>query len=115
MIMLLIMVGLGLPLALILVNTIMFKKSYISKEKLSAFECGFDPKNQARLPFSMRFYLIAIIFLIFDIELALIMPFPLVHSLQEQEFINFTFTFFTFILLAGVLHEWTQGALNWSI
>nr|NP_976158.1 NADH dehydrogenase subunit 3 [Gomphiocephalus hodgsoni]AAO43664.1 NADH dehydrogenase subunit 3 [Gomphiocephalus hodgsoni] len=103
-----------LPLILISINSTLFKKDLISREKMSPFECGFDPKNTARLPFSMRFYLIAVIFLIFDIEIALILPIPFIFNfMSPNTWIMLTFMFLM-ILLGGLFHEWNQGALNWS-
>nr|AFQ62283.1 NADH dehydrogenase subunit 3 [Parocyusa longitarsis] len=90
------------------------KKTFMDREKSSPFECGFDPKSSARLPFSLQFYLIAIIFLIFDVEITLLIP--LIYTLKISNFSQFLFIylFFLFILLIGLYYEWNQGALNWS-
>nr|QHD19771.1 NADH dehydrogenase subunit 3 [Rodolia quadrimaculata] len=97
---------------MMIVNTIS-KKSFKDREKTSPFECGFDPKNSARLPFSLQFFLIAVIFIIFDIEITLIVPFI---SIKNINFLNLLilFIFFISILILGVFHEWKQGALSWK-
>nr|ARH54266.1 NADH dehydrogenase subunit 3 [Curculionidae sp. 1 AH-2016] len=89
------------------------KKTFYDREKNSPFECGFDPKNLARLPFSMQFFLIAIIFIIFDVELTLLLPMILI--LKYSNLINFSLSFFMFIfiLIIGLFHEQNQGSLNW--
>jgi len=84
------------------------------REKSSPFECGFDPKNSARLPFSTRFFLLAVIFLIFDIEIALIMPLPIIISLSILYELTLGGTFFFLILVLGLLHEWREGSLDWK-
>nr|ALI86980.1 NADH dehydrogenase subunit 3 [Cryptolestes turcicus] len=90
------------------------KKTFYDREKSSPFECGFDPKTTARLPFSLQFFLIAVIFLIFDVEITLL--FPMIIMNKVLNLVNFyLFIFFIFILLLGLYHEWKQGALNWSI
>nr|AXS66076.1 NADH dehydrogenase subunit 3 [Staphylinoidea sp. 14 KM-2017] len=92
---------------------ILSKKSFMDREKNSPFECGFDPKSSARMPFSLQFFLIAVIFLIFDVEITLMIPF--VNTMNITNMFNFMmiFNFFMIILLLGLYHEWTQGALNW--
>nr|YP_009544257.1 NADH dehydrogenase subunit 3 [Simulium maculatum]AYO45665.1 NADH dehydrogenase subunit 3 [Simulium maculatum] len=94
--------------------SILSKKAIIDREKSSPFECGFDPMNSARLPFSLRFFLIAIIFLIFDVEIALILPTVMILNTSNLIWWTSTTLFFIFILLVGLYHEWNQGALNWS-
>nr|APX40076.1 NADH dehydrogenase subunit 3 [Orestia punctipennis] len=99
---------------LITVLNLISKKSFYDREKSSPFECGFDPKTSARLPFSLHFFLIAIIFLIFDVEIALLLP--LVMTLNMSNILNYSLVMLTFILilLLGIYHEWNQGALNWT-
>nr|ARH54983.1 NADH dehydrogenase subunit 3 [Deporaus tristis] len=103
-----------LMIMVILVNLIS-KKSFSDREKSSPFECGFDPKNSARLPFSLQFFLIAVIFLIFDVELTLLLP--MVMSMSISNILNYSVTimFFLIILLYGLFHEWKQGALEWAL
>nr|AML26548.1 NADH dehydrogenase subunit 3 [Staphylinidae sp. BMNH 1274697] len=95
--------------------SIISKKTFIDREKNSPFECGFDPKSSARLPFSLQFFLIAVIFLIFDVEITLLIPFIMILKLSSIKIYMAALMFFIFILLAGLYHEWSQGALNWSI
>nr|UZC55009.1 NADH dehydrogenase subunit 3 [Percopsis omiscomaycus] len=83
-------------------------------EKLSPYECGFDPLGSARLPFSLRFFLVAILFLLFDLEIALLLPLPWADQLVSP--IN-TFAWATLVLLLltlGLVYEWTQGGLEWA-
>nr|YP_009236852.1 NADH dehydrogenase subunit 3 [Acraea vestalis]AMJ17322.1 NADH dehydrogenase subunit 3 [Acraea vestalis] len=93
---------------------ILSKKSFLDREKCSPFECGFDPKSIARIPFSLHFFLITMIFLIFDIEIGLI--FPIIPSFKLVNFILWfkISIFFIIVLLLGIYHEWNQNMLNWS-
>nr|WCS91860.1 NADH dehydrogenase subunit 3 [Dyscolus oopteroides] len=93
---------------------ILSKKTFMDREKNSPFECGFDPKNSARLPFSLQFFLIAVIFLIFDVEIALLMPMIMIMKISNLMSWLMVGFFFLFILLIGLYHEWNQGALNWA-
>nr|UJG45312.1 NADH dehydrogenase subunit 3 [Cerodontha fulvipes] len=90
------------------------KKSFTDREKSSPFECGFDPKSSSRIPFSLRFFLITIIFLIFDVEIALILPTVLILPLSNLIIWTMTTIVFLLILLMGLYHEWNQGVLNWT-
>nr|AOY39662.1 NADH dehydrogenase subunit 3 [Scolytinae sp. BMNH 1040065] len=90
------------------------KKSTYDREKMSPFECGFDPKNSARLPFSLHFFLIAIIFAIFDVELTLFLPLVLLTKKMDMMKSSLYMSMFIMILLYGLFHEWNQGALNWT-
>nr|WNH38627.1 NADH dehydrogenase subunit 3 [Melamphaes lugubris] len=83
-------------------------------EKLSPYECGFDPLGSARLPFSLRFFLVAILFLLFDLEIALLLPLPWGDQLLSP---LYTFTWATAVLLLltlGLIYEWMQGGLEWA-
>nr|YP_010191521.1 NADH dehydrogenase subunit 3 [Puliciphora borinquenensis]QZL38256.1 NADH dehydrogenase subunit 3 [Puliciphora borinquenensis] len=108
--------SLFLLISMIMIFLAMFlsKKTIIDREKSSPFECGFDPKSSARLPFSLHFFLIAIIFLIFDVEITLILP--MIICLYNCNILSWIFTcfFFILVLLLGTYHEWAQGALTWS-
>nr|YP_010957414.1 NADH dehydrogenase subunit 3 [Remora brachyptera]WMY90715.1 NADH dehydrogenase subunit 3 [Remora brachyptera]WNH36924.1 NADH dehydrogenase subunit 3 [Remora brachyptera] len=83
-------------------------------EKLSPFECGFDPLGSARLPFSLRFFLVAILFLLFDLEIALLLPLPWGDQL-ENPLLTFTWASLVLLLLTlGLIYEWIQGGLEWA-
>nr|AND96738.1 NADH deshydrogenase subunit 3 [Onthophagus nitidior] len=99
---------------LIILSSIISKKSFIDREKSSPFECGFDPKSSSRMPFSLHFFLIAVIFLIFDVEITLLIP--IIMSIKISSMLNFNLIifFFIFILLFGLYYEWKKGALTWT-
>lgn len=102
------------PIIVILIATILSKKLINDREKRSPFECGFDPKRSARIPFSLRFFLIAIIFLIFDVEIALILPIVIIIKTSNIAIWTISTTFFILVLLRGLYYEWNQGALQWA-
>nr|YP_010546435.1 NADH dehydrogenase subunit 3 [Miridiba trichophora]UYI30131.1 NADH dehydrogenase subunit 3 [Miridiba trichophora] len=104
-----------IAMALILISFTISKKSFMDREKASPFECGFDPKSSSRLPFSLQFFLIAVIFLIFDVEITLLIP--LILTIKITNTLNYLILaiFFMLTLLIGLYHEWNQGALNWAI
>nr|UFI48271.1 NADH dehydrogenase subunit 3 [Gymnosoma dolycoridis] len=103
-----------LSMMVMFLSSIISKKTLIDREKSSPFECGFDPKSSSRMPFSLRFFLITIIFLIFDVEIALILPIILIIKFSNLMVWTITSVIFIMILLLGLYHEWNQGMLNWS-
>nr|YP_002265594.1 NADH dehydrogenase subunit 3 [Tetraphalerus bruchi]ACF35127.1 NADH dehydrogenase subunit 3 [Tetraphalerus bruchi] len=99
---------------LMMISNNLSKKTFSDREKNSPYECGFDPKSSSRLPFSIQFFLIAVIFLIFDVEIALLMPMITSMKLTNLKTWTTTSTLFILILILGTLHEWNQGALDWA-
>nr|AKS04300.1 NADH dehydrogenase subunit 3 [Parasagitta elegans] len=91
---------------LLLLGAVMSFKLKREHEKGSPFECGFDPSGVSRVPFCMKFFLISIIFLVFDVEISLV--FPMIHSLYQV-------LSFLLVLLGGLLYEWTYGGLQWMV
>lgn len=88
-------------------------KIKINREKLSTFECGFEPEHKNRSSFSIRFFIISVIFLIFDVEVTVI--FPIIVTNNTQHTTSLLINIFLFIiLLGGLIFEWQQGSLKWS-
>nr|QBC73146.1 NADH dehydrogenase subunit 3 [Bathysciadiidae sp. MNHN-IM-2013-40843] len=105
--------SLTLSSVILLAAWLMSHPSTLSREKSSPFECGFDPMGNARTPLSMRFFLLAVIFLIFDIEIILLIPFLQLSSSMADPSSFMTVFLFLFILMFGLFHEWNEGSLNW--
>nr|AJJ48437.1 NADH dehydrogenase subunit 3 [Ampullaceana balthica] len=81
-------------------------------EKLTPFECGFEPLSNMRSPFSTRFFILVVLFLIFDVEISLL--FPLVNMIYFNTYtMVLSLMMFLFILLIGIFFEWNEGALDW--
>nr|UGS80289.1 NADH dehydrogenase subunit 3 [Prolachesilla sp. GRAspLA]UGS80302.1 NADH dehydrogenase subunit 3 [Prolachesilla sp. GRA2sp1LA] len=99
---------------MMLLCLILSKKSLFDREKLSSFECGFDQKSSSRIPFSLRFFLITLIFLIFDVEIAILMP--SIYNMETSNILSWILMnlFFIIILIVGIIHEWNQGSLEWT-
>jgi len=94
-----------LSLFLLILIIFLYYRISLDREKSSSYECGFDPKLRARLPFRLRFFLLAVIFLVFDIEVVFLFPIPLCINLSEIYYLyNFRFLFLV-ILLLGTVHE----------
>nr|ANP26495.1 NADH dehydrogenase subunit 3 [Laeonereis culveri] len=106
------MIALFFPMLILMLTLFMSKKSQINYEKSTPFECGFDPMNSARIPFSMRFFILAVLFLVFDIEIALLMPLPSIMYMSMK--MKMSAMLFCFILILGLFHEWNEGSLEWK-
>ncbi len=114
----LIYVGLSFGLALLLlVLSLKISSKEYDAEKLSAYECGFTPIGDARQPFHVRFYLVGILFLLFDLEVIFLFPWAVsMHWFNVTEF-YYSFAvvmFFLFLLTIGYVYEWDKGALDWE-
>ena len=110
----LVFIGIGLligVLPLILGWLLSPKNPYA--EKSSPYECGFNPFEDARLPFDVRYYLVAILFIIFDLETAFLFPWAVV--LRHIHWTGFwAMMIFLAILVVGFVYEWKRGALEWE-
>ncbi len=85
----------------------------VDVEQKTSYECGFDTFGEARSPFDVSFYLVAILFLIFDIEVAYLFPFA--ATVPESGMVGFfSMVFFLGILTIGFIYEWAKGALDWD-
>ena len=82
-------------------------------EKLSAYECGFDAFDDSRMEFDVRFYLVAILFIIFDLEIAFLFPWAITLGITGI-FGFWSMMLFLFILTVGFIYEWKKGALDWE-
>nr|BDQ44485.1 NADH dehydrogenase subunit 3 [Manus koellikeri] len=102
------------PMVVLVAAWVLAARSTEDREKSTPFECGFDPKNTARIPFSMRFFLLAIIFIVFDIEIVLLMPIPTMLMTSYNMHTIFTYMVFIIVLILGLIHEWNEGSLDWS-
>ncbi len=105
-------IALGLSISFIVFNFI-FSPKNPDPEKLSAYECGFEAFDDSRMEFDVRFYLVAILFIIFDLEIAFLFPWAI--SLGSIGFLGFiSMMIFLFILTVGFIYEWKKGALDWE-
>lgn len=105
-------IALLFPIIIIIATFFLNKKIQPNYEKSTPFECGFDPFNSARIPFSLRFFILAVLFLVFDIEIAILIPVPSVEFMSLN--IKLVLVTFCSILILGLFHEWNEGSLEWK-
>ena len=111
-ILLFLIIALILSVGFIVIN-FLFSPKNPDPEKLSAYECGFEPFSDSRIEFDVRFYLVAILFIIFDLEIAFLFPWAI--SLGNIGILGFiSMMIFLFILTIGFIYEWKKGALDWK-
>ena len=105
-------IALGLSVGFIVLN-FLFSPKNPDPEKLSAYECGFEAFGDSRMKFDVRFYLVAILFIIFDLEIAFLFPWAI--SLGNIGSLGFwSMMVFLLILTIGFIYEWKKGALEWD-
>jgi NADH-quinone oxidoreductase subunit A len=111
---LIIFIGIALVIALaLLVAPFFVAYSQPESEKLSAYECGFNAFDDARMKFDVRFYLVAILFIIFDLEVAFLFPWAVAfHNIGWFGF--WSVMIFLGVLTVGFVYEWRKGALEWD-
>jgi NADH-quinone oxidoreductase subunit A len=104
-----------LPILFGKIFSVLLKVDRPDPEKLAPFECGFDAFENAHLKFDVRYYLVAILFILFDLEIAFLFPWAVV--LQDETVGMFGFVsmmIFLAILVVGFIYEWFKGALEWE-
>ena len=108
-------VAIGIGLALLVVPFIVAYKNP-DPEKLSAYECGFNAFDDARMKFDVRFYLVAILFIIFDLEVAFLFPWAitLTNMGDAGTYAFWSMMVFLGVLTVGFIYEWKKGALEWE-
>lgn len=101
-----------LTLIIFLLSYLLVPRVY-DREKISVYECGFDPFGDTRGRFDVRFYLVAILFIVFDLEITYL--FPWILSFQYIDFFGFfNMIVFLIVLTLGFIYEWNKGALDWE-
>nr|AII78566.1 NADH dehydrogenase subunit 3 [Mytilus trossulus] len=89
------------------------EKRGLDREKCSPYECGFEPIGSARSPFSIRFFLVAVLFVVFDVEVVLLMPFAYMFFYGKSVLGILSSSGFLLILFVGLYHEYREGSLEW--
>ena len=106
------LIAIGLGVILILAAVILAVR-HPDPEKVSAYECGFNAFDDARMKFDVRFYLVSILFIIFDLEIAFLFPWAV--GFKDMSDLGFwSMMIFLFVLTVGFAYEWKKGALEWE-
>nr|YP_004221802.1 NADH dehydrogenase subunit 3 [Pristomyrmex punctatus]BAJ53353.1 NADH dehydrogenase subunit 3 [Pristomyrmex punctatus]BAJ53366.1 NADH dehydrogenase subunit 3 [Pristomyrmex punctatus] len=103
-----------IPLLLMFLNILITKSSFNDREKISPFECGFDPISHNHIPFSIHFFIISLIFLIFDIEITMLIPFIYLLTNFNLPMILMFFLFLS-ILMVSLYFEYLEQSIDWKI
>ena len=105
-------IAMGLAIAMVLASFIVAKQKPDS-EKISPYECGFEPFDDARSKFDVRFYLVSILFIIFDLEVAFLFPWAITLG-KIGTYGFWSMVIFLGVLTIGFIYEWRKGALDWE-
>ena len=105
------LVSLVLGLVIFILSYLLITQK-VTVEKVSSYECGFDPFGDARNPFNIHFYIVGILFIVFDLEIMYLFPWALTLDFTNSYGFLVIF-FFLLILTVGFFYEWLRGALNW--
>nr|YP_010586413.1 NADH dehydrogenase subunit 3 [Nyctiophylax orbicularis]UZZ44201.1 NADH dehydrogenase subunit 3 [Nyctiophylax orbicularis] len=97
------------------INFMISKNSNFNMNKLSPFECGYNTMSIMHPPFSMNFYLMTILFLMFDIEITILMPFFIMIKMCNMKIYMLTLFLFMTLMTLGLFNEWNQNILNWKM
>ena len=110
----LVLLGIAIALGLVLIlAAVILAVRHPDPEKLSAYECGFNAFDDARMKFDVRFYLVSILFIIFDLEIAMLFPWAV--AFKDMSMVGFwSMMVFLAVLTAGFCYEWKKGALEWE-
>jgi len=110
----LLFIGLGLTIGLVLLSLgTLVSPSHPDPEKLSPYECGFEAFEDARMKFDVRYYLVAILFILFDLEIAFLFPWAVSLDVIGR-FGILSMLVFVSLLVVGFIYEWKKGALEWD-
>ncbi len=107
------LVALALVLVLKFAAFLLREKALLNREEMSSYECGFEHHNVSRVPFSLRYFFLTLIFLLFDLEIVLMMFIPFIIYSVNFYIRMLVLTVFLFILLFSLYYEWNDGRLEW--